>query len=502
MKLLTAVIIAMFLATLAFAQTATIPPSSSIVDATGNTWIVVAGVVYVQAPQPKPQTAGYSAGVTQLSLCNGVIWQQAHGGYWQWTGSAWSPANATGAPSTPCTTPPPAKFGIKNTGGKFTDLNGNPYPLISESFSGTETMQGGGVRAAGIANISQANWDAARTKWNQAAGFNVYTQPTAIRVPIDSAYWLGVCGTDLNLGGGWYNSGCPVVSANVYQGYITQEVARATAAGFAVIIDLHVDSIVTTAGQRFVPYGQTCFPSGDAPALWASVANTFKENPAVLFEAFNEPAGSNVYNAGANGGNQAYGWYSTGAATAPGPDAIAYARANASSWGPAPAYAANGTPAGCLMQNNNNGNAMVSGSAGQAIVLTGQQQIINTIRATGATNLILVSPIGWAGGIQVWLQAGLTDPLNQLGAVWHAYGGGNYAAMQAINAAGFPVIIDEADGGDWAAAGLNYTKIYNSSEGWGYCCAWTNWASLSDASPAFNVQPWNSLGMPQPNGSN
>ncbi len=66
----------------------TIPPASQIVDDQSHVWTVTSGVVYENGT-----TAAYSANVTQLLYYNGVIYQEnAAGGWWSWTGSAWADA--------------------------------------------------------------------------------------------------------------------------------------------------------------------------------------------------------------------------------------------------------------------------------------------------------------------------------------------------------------------------------------------------------------------------
>jgi hypothetical protein len=98
----------------------------------------------------------------------------------------------------------------------------------------------------------------------------------------------------------------------------------------------------------------------------------------------------------------------------------------------------------------------------------GMQQMLDTVRATGATNPVLVAGVNWAGDLSQWLANAPKDPLKQIAAVWHAYpaygttfgtaaytlpGGGqaSYANAQKVLAAGFPVAITET--GDRSAKG-------------------------------------------------
>jgi hypothetical protein len=51
----------------------------------------------------------------------------------------------------------------------------------------------------------------------------------------------------------------------------------------------------------------------------------------------------------------------------------------------------------------------------------GMQALVNAVRATGATNVVMCGGVGYAGDMQGWLANMPTDPLRQLAASWHAY---------------------------------------------------------------------------------
>jgi hypothetical protein len=145
------------------------------------------------------------------------------------------------------------------------------------------------------------------------------------------------------------------------------------------------------------------------------VANTFKNNPAVVFELFNEPyfywlsSGENPWAVLRDGGTNTK--YLSGVSS---PYDVTY------SWKSA-----------------------------------GMQSMLNAVRATGATNVVLTAGVGWAGDISQWVQYKPADPRNQLGAVWHvyppqsakwgteAYSAANFAPAEAILAAGIPLVITE-----------------------------------------------------------
>jgi Cellulase (glycosyl hydrolase family 5)/IPT/TIG domain len=106
--------------------------------------------------------------------------------------------------------------------------------------------------------------------------------------------------------------------------------------------------------------GQQVMVDADhGPAFWTSVANTFKGDSRVLFDLYNEPQGI--------------------------------------SWA-------------CLRDGCMAGFQTV-----------GMQTLVNTVRASGATNPILVGGIGYAGDVSQWLTYKPTDPDNAIVASFHTY---------------------------------------------------------------------------------
>jgi hypothetical protein len=111
----------------------------------------------------------------------------------------------------------------------------------------------------------------------------------------------------------------------------------------------------------------------------------------------------------------------------------------------------------------------------------GMQGALNAIRATGATNVVTASGIDWANNLQQWLANKPADPLNQLMAEQHVYGGNTCYTPSCLNtytapvAAVVPVIFGE------------YGETYDASS-----CASTNVANMigwADAH-AVNYEAW------------
>jgi len=451
---------------------AMIPSAKQIVDSALNVWTVVGGEVYENGA-----AAAYSANVGLLLYYGGIIYQESKSClWWSWSGSAWvtssnpdpgitpacgaaaAAASSGGSASsaTTSTATPTGDFGIQVKGDKFVSAaDGSTVQIVGTNISGLET--GSTSRWASFANAGVTFW----SRVLNYGGKHVNT----VRLPLNEASWLNYTCYDSGSGaaGRLYSvaagGGYTPDPAGVYQATVRKAVADATAAGLYVILDLHWGSPNNAAGQPLCPIGQPGFADADhSLAFWKSVADTFKGNPAVMFELFNEPFGSNVY-----------GDWVSGAGGA-GPDAITLRDGGA--YYP------------LVEQNNTAGNAMKTISLTWQVA--GMQQMINTIRGEGATNVVLSAPIGWAGEIETWLATKPSDPIGQLGVAWHVYGyKKGQAAPLAVLAAGYPIAITEtyglgAIGGySWAASqGIGYTW-------WG----WNDWGS-QPLSAELGKAPW------------
>jgi hypothetical protein len=170
---------------------------------------------------------------------------------------------------------------------------------------------------------------------------------------------------------------------------VEKDIADITAMGMYVIL-VQYDSAP----------GNTTFtaqnPMGDADhtlALWTSLANTFKNNPAVLFEPFNEPflgtAGNAVnpkaFNSLPNGANY---------------------------------YIRNGGAVANAYYANENGNQV---AVPYTWTTVGFQQVLDAIRATGATNVVVMGGQDYDNDLTWWSTNPPTDALNQIAITYHAY---------------------------------------------------------------------------------
>ena len=133
-----------------------------------------------------------------------------------------------------------------------------------------------------------------------------------------------------------------------YQAEYTRVVTLLTSNNIAVLADLH-----WTAPGGKQATGQEQLPDRDhTPTMWSQVATAFKANPLVIFELFNEPF---------LGGSQA----------------------KANDW----VCWRNGTHC-----------------SGVGYQPAGQAEIVKAVRATGATNVILMGGMAWSNDLSHWLQ--------------------------------------------------------------------------------------------------
>jgi endoglucanase len=163
----------------------------------------------------------------------------------------------------------------------------------------------------------------------------------------------------------WLGINGVAVGGTTYQNAIVAYVNLLTAANIATIIDLQWNAPGTTMANQQVP-----MPDSDhAAAFWASVANTFKANSSVIFDLFNEPY----------------------------PDSN---QDTAAAWA-------------CL---KNGGTC-----PGVSFPAASMQSLVNAVRATGSTNIVMVPGVQYANVLDQWLANKPTDASGNLVASWHSY---------------------------------------------------------------------------------
>jgi hypothetical protein len=322
--------------------------------------------------------------------------------------------------------------------------------------SGT-TLQLRGVNVSGLESVAIQGWDPSDPwggwgpVWSALQAWHI----NVVRLPLNPASWLGTSCVDSN-GGATVNPD----PGNNYKQTLETTVSQANAAGMYVILDLQ-----WTAPGDYCPLGQNQMADTDHDlAFWTSIANQFKNNPAVIFQLFNEPfldrtSGSNDWDYWLNGGPQ------TQIET---PINTAYNWTNA-----------------------------------------GEQQMLNTIRATGATNVIMIGGLSYSNDLSGWPSHPPKDPLNQVAASFHVYSfnsntsttAGSYTVnMLSAVAATVPLIIDEIGDNDTPGSTGSFVKSimeFADANGYSYLAwAWNSWGqsandlitdSAGDPTPGFGV---------------
>jgi endoglucanase len=150
-------------------------------------------------------------------------------------------------------------IGVKDN--QLVDQAGKPVRLLGVNRSGTEysCQQGTG--------IFQGPSDAASIEAIADWGAN------AVRVPLNESCWLGINGVP------------PEYSGAAYRAAIGEFVGRLEEAGLYVILDLQFAAPGSRPATEIIP-----MPDADhAPAFWHSVATTFRDDRAVVFDLYNEP---------------------------------------------------------------------------------------------------------------------------------------------------------------------------------------------------------------------
>lgn len=231
----------------------------------------------------------------------------------------------------------------------------------------------------------------------------------AVRIPLNEDCWLGINGVDSSVGGANYQA--PILDA---VNLITQ-----TNSMYA-ILDLHWSAPGTT-----LPTAQGTMPDVDHSIdFWQQVASAYKNNGSVIFDLFNEP----LMPSGTQ--EEQYDCWESGSTT--------------------------GDGGACPMVN---------------FAVAGMQQLLSTVRAAGASNLVMLGGTGYASTLGLWPQYVPIDAMSppNIAASWHVYddqGGctdvGSTTATtlcdtsaglgaQAVMDAGYPIVVGET--GYYSCAG-------------------------------------------------
>jgi hypothetical protein len=244
-----------------------------------------------------------------------------------------------------------------------------------------------------------------------------------VRIPLNEACWLGVDGQP-SFG-----------SAAGYRSAVKQWVDTLHAAGLAVIVDLHWSAPPGTPAE-----GQRAAPDERSDDFWASVATTFKDDPSILFDVFNEPY-SRVEDDGTVIFDLTWSCWRNG---------------------------------GCQAPNANDQQPF----DGNRYVALGHQQLVDAIRGTGAKQPIIVAGRDYGNDLGEWLANKPAD--DQLVADFHNYKSqvchtvACWDSVIAPVAAQVPVVSTEFGQSDCQDDHLNAFMNWADGKGIGYL-AWAWW---------------------------
>jgi endoglucanase len=205
----------------------------------------------------------------------------------------------------------------------------------------------------------------------------------AVRVPLNEACWNAESYVNSKYRGAAYRA-----AVEAYVSLLNRN-------GLVVILDLHwTDGAYTGPGAGCSSAQAVCqkpMPdTAQSVPFWRSVAGVFKHNDSVIFDLFNEPYPENAPEA-----TESEAWH-------------------------------------CWLHGGH--------CTGISYSVAGMQTLVNTVRATGAKNVIMLGGLAWASDLSQWLTYKPADPDHNLAASWHAYDFGGCHVSSCWNSQIAPVI--------------------------------------------------------------
>jgi endoglucanase len=214
----------------------------------------------------------------------------------------------------------------------------------------------------------------------------------------------------------------PEYSGETYQKAVVDYVNLVNSYGQVAIVELHWNAPGAIPADKQAP-----MPDADhTPDFWKSMAETFKDNSSVIFDLFNEPY----------------------------PDSNQNTDAAWTCWR--------------------------DGGKCQGIdyEVAGFQQLVDTVRATGATNIIMLGGVQYSNALSQWLTYKPNDPTGNLVAAWHSY---NFNVCSNVKCwertlapvnAEVPLVAGEIGQNDCAHDYIDRLMTWLDGQGVGYL-AWT-----------------------------
>jgi endoglucanase len=273
---------------------------------------------------------------------------------------------------------------------------------------------------------------------------------TAVRIPLNEACWNG-------------ESYVPAAYAGAnYQQAVEAYVNLLNDNGIVAILDLHwTDGAYSGTGSGCASAESICqkpMPdAAEAIPFWTSVATAFNGNNAVIFDLFNEP-------------------YPDFAAETDG----------------APDYTEGWQ---CWLNGGT--------CTGIGYQVAGMQSMVNAVRSTGASNVLMLGGLSWSNYLQDWQAYEPVDPDHNLVASWHSYNFNTcstescWTSQVAPVAASVPVIAGEIGENDCSDTYITPLMSWLDSESISYL-AWT-WNTWGCSEGNVLIQDYD--GTPTPYGA-
>jgi hypothetical protein len=246
----------------------------------------------------------------------------------------------------------------------------------------------------------------------------------AVRIPLNEGCWLNI------------NGAPPAYSGAAYHNAIAGYVATVQAAGLVPILELHW----TGAGTTRATGQQPMLNRDHSVTFWQQVAAAYRNNTGVVFDLHNEPY----------------------------PDDN---RDTAAAWD-------------CWKNGTTPGNAAVCPGGGLNYQAAGMQELVNAVRATGATNPIMLGGVQYSNALSRWLTYKPQDPTGNLVAAWHVYNfnicnsTSCYDATAAPVAAVVPLVAGEIGQNDCGTAMLTTLMAWLDGHNAGYLAwTWDTWGT-------------------------
>ena len=258
----------------------------------------------------------------------------------------------------------------------------------------------------------------------------------AVRIPLNEACWNAES---------YVNSAYAGAS---YQSAIESFVNLLNDNGIVAILDLHWTDGAYTGNSAGCSSAQAVCQkpmpdTAESVPFWSSVAAAFKGNDAAIFDLFNEP-----YPERADSYNETEGWQ-------------------------------------CWLNGG-------SSCTGIGYSVAGMQTLVNTVRAAGANNVIMLGGLEYANDLTQWLQYEPSDPDGNLVASWHSYNFNTCSTQSCWTSqiapviAKVPVIAGEIGENDCAGTYIDPLTTWLDSENTSYLAwTWDDWANGCATGPVL-----------------